>query len=128
MSLKMDNTITSMPYNPGFGTPRFSGQIHFLGHFAIILHTRFIWLYMRKDVKRWCNGYVQCQQHKFSRHTRPPIMRFPTGNRFETLHLDIVGTLPMSKGKSYIITMIDRKTRWPEAVLLSNISASNVAK
>ena len=83
---------------------------------------------MRKDVKRWCNERVQCQQHKISHHTRPPIMRFPTGNRFETLHLDIVSPLPLSEGKSYKMTMMDRKTRWPEAVPLSNISASNVAK
>jgi len=82
---------------------------------------------MRKDVKRWTNECIECQRHKISRHTRPPIMHFPTGNRFEVLHLDIVCPLPVSEGKAYILTMIDRKTRWPEAVPLSNISAANVA-
>ena len=108
-------------------------SLHSLHHPGIhatyrLLHTRFVWPSMRKDNKQWCQECIQCQKHKISRHTKPPIMRFPTGNRFETLHLDIVGPLPMSEGKSYILTMIDRKTRWPEAVPIANISASNVAK
>jgi len=93
-----------------------------------LMHTRFIWPYMRKDVRTWCQECVPCQKNKITRHTKPPILSFPTGNRFETLHLDIVGPLPMSQGKSYILTMIDRKTRWPEAVPISSISADNVAK
>ena len=108
-------------------------SIHSLHHPGIratyqLLHIRYVWPKMRRDSKRWVLECVQCQQHKVSRHTKPQIMRFPTGNRFEVLHMDIVGPLPMTEGKSYILTMIDRKTRWPEAVPLSNISASNVAK
>lgn len=93
-----------------------------------LLHTRFIWPYMRRDVKKWCMECVPCQTNKVSLHIKPPIIRFPTGNRFETLHLDIVGPLPASRGKTYILTMMDRKTRWPEAVPISSISADNVAK
>ena len=92
------------------------------------MHTRFIWPFMRRDVKTWCEQCIPCQQQKVTRHIKPPIQRFPTGNRFETLHLDIVGPLPMSAGKTYILTMMDRKTRWPEAVPISSITADNVAK
>lgn len=35
--------------------------------------------------------------------------------RFEHVHLDIVGPLPSSQGFGYILTMIDQFTRWPEA-------------
>jgi len=97
-------------------------------HTYDLMHTRFIWPYMRKDIKTWCSECIPCQQNKVTRHIKPPLIHFPTGNRFETLHLDIVGPLPNSQGKSYILTMIDRKTRWPEAVPISTISATNVAK
>jgi len=108
-------------------------SIHNIHHPGIhntfnLMHTRFIWPSMRKDLKLWCQECVPCQQQKITRHTKPPIIHFPTGNRFETLHLDIVGPLPASQGKSYILTMIDRKTRWPEAIPISSISAPNVAK
>ncbi|XP_055932014.1 uncharacterized protein K02A2.6-like [Argiope bruennichi] len=35
--------------------------------------------------------------------------------RFEHVHLDLVGPLPPSQGNYYCLTMIDRFTRWPEA-------------
>ena len=93
-----------------------------------LIHTKFIWPNMRRDIKSWCAECIPCQQQKISRHIKPPIIRFPTGNRFEVLHLDIVGPLPMCQGKSYLLTMIDRKTRWPEVVPISSISATTIAK
>jgi len=131
----IDNSIPGnpRPVLPGPLRREAFDAFHSLHHPGIhatyqLIHNRFIWPYMRKDTKRWCKECIQCQQHKISRHTKPPIIRFPTGNRFEVLHLDIVGPLPMSEGKSYILTMIDRKTRWPEAIPLKNISAPNIAK
>ncbi|KAG8175305.1 hypothetical protein JTE90_008315 [Oedothorax gibbosus] len=35
---------------------------------------------------------------------------------FEHIHLDIGGPLPPSEGYSYLITIIDRFSRWPEAI------------
>jgi len=91
------------------------------------LHSQVIWKGMRHDVKLWTSQCTLCQQHKITRHIKPPLMHFPTGNRFEILHIDIVGPLPIDNGYSYLLTMLDRKTRWFEVVPLKSISANIVA-
>nr|CDS35258.1 gag pol polyprotein [Hymenolepis microstoma] len=44
--------------------------------------------------------------------------------RFRLIHVDIVGLLPPSNSFSYILTCIDRFTRWPIAVPLHNTSSA----
>ena len=36
--------------------------------------------------------------------------------RFSHIHVDLVGPLPASKGFTYLFTIIDRTSRWPEAI------------
>ncbi|MFN9982364.1 MAG: DDE-type integrase/transposase/recombinase, partial [bacterium] len=43
------------------------------------------------------------------------------------MHVDLVGPLPISSGFTYLFTVVDRTTRWPEAIPLAGISAAECA-
>lgn len=86
----------------------------------------FVWPFIKKDIRtKTC---LQCQLNKVGGHNRTQDTHISVPDeRFRHIHLDIVGPLRPSRGKSYMLTMIDRFISWPEAIPLENIAADTIA-
>lgn len=90
--------------------------------------SRYFWPSMNTDVARWTRTCLGCQRSKITRHTITPLGQFQDAGRFDHIHVDIVGPLLPSEENQYIVTMIDRRTKWPEAVPVRNITAETIAR
>jgi len=93
-----------------------------------MISARFVWEKMSSDLALWSRQCLRCQRGKVLKHHRPVPVPIPVPvRRFSHIHVDLVGPLPRSGGYSYLFTIIDRTTRWPEAIPLSSTTASDCA-
>jgi hypothetical protein len=81
---------------------------------------------MGKDVTAMCCDCQQCQSGQIYKQPAAPLHAIPVpACRFSHVHVDLVGPLPASsEGHVYLLTAIDRSTRWVEGVPLRNMEAN----
>lgn len=105
--------------------------IHGLAHpsrraTARLLKQKFVWHGISRDSKNWVRACTACQTTKVQRHTETGPASFPQPRRrFGHIHVDVVGPLPPSEGYRYLFTIMDRSTRWPEAVPMVDATAAS---
>ncbi|KAG5322117.1 POL4 protein, partial [Pseudoatta argentina] len=87
-----------------------------------VIHQRYVWPNMHRDIAKWYKNCLDCQQSKIIRHGQLNPEKFiaPDGH-FEHVHMDLIGPLPESDRYKYCVTIIDRFSRWPVAIPLEAI-------
>jgi len=91
-----------------------------------LIGKRFVWHNMKRDICKWTKECQGCARAKILRHNVAPIdvvTPSPSG-KFTDVYVDITGPLGVAcNGYNYLLVIIDRFSRFMNAVPLTNITA-----
>jgi len=103
----------------GFNHPGIKATVKLVGE-------RFYWPDMDRQIRGWTRACLRCQRAKVLQHIHTPTQPIPIPTRrFSHIHVDCVGTLPTSMECSSLFTIVDRTTRYMEAVPIKDTLAQH---
>ena len=108
--------------------------IHGLAHPSVrttrkLIAAKYVWNGLKKQVGAWAKLCIACQTSKVQTHVKAPLQRFSVPRRrFDHIHIDLVGPLPPSSGFTHLLTVVDRFSRWPEAIPINDTTAAGCAQ
>ena len=91
---------------------------------------RMFWPTMYADIKEYVRSCTKCAARKsYLHHVQTPLYTIPRpAQPFETLGIDVLGTLPLTKLRNlYIVVITCYHTRWPIAFAMRNQRARTIA-
>ena len=87
---------------------------------------KYYWPRMKTEINDFVAKCHDCNVVKITQTITPPMSHRPVPQkRFSDLFLDIVGPLPESNGMRYLLTIVDRTTRFVDALPLPEANAAN---
>ena len=108
--------------------------MHHLDHPGVKETTRrvandYYWPSLRKEVTKFVQSCHPCQLAKQSRTVDPGVGKIEVPDeRFTFIHLDVVGPLPESEGKKYLLSVLDRTSKWLECFPMANATSEECCK
>jgi hypothetical protein len=124
--------VTARPVVPVSFRQQVFSSGHNIAHPGIraskrLISARFVWRKMGSQIAELCRDCQSCARSKTTTtgHSSVQPIEMPE-KRFSHVHIDLVGPLPASsQGHTHLFTVVDRSTRWPEAVPLAGTTSAD---
>ena len=128
------STGKSRPFIPKTWRGKITPIFHMLNHpgpKATLkkVESRYYWPSMAQDVTNFVKSCHNCQAVKASKTIVPPMSNRPIlAQRFQEVQIDIVGPLVASEGFKYLLTVVDRCSRYFDAIPMTEATSANCAR